>query len=168
MRLVDFVEGTDGPCIHITDEGKGQSLKTENSDRTVPVHRDLIALGLLDRVATLRASGETRLFPRAKVGGVNGMGNWLSKAFSYHIAREGVAVEKGRLGFHSLRSTLIQRLQDAGVHDEIRAAIAGHELGDEHHQSYSRDALPAEMRAALNKVDFGLDLAGLRAALARP
>ncbi|EQD66990.1 phage-related integrase, partial [mine drainage metagenome] len=62
------------------------------------------------------AAGATRLFPRAKVGGVNGMGNWLSKAFSYHLRREKATVERGRLGFHSLRSTLIQRLQDVGVH----------------------------------------------------
>lgn len=168
LRLADFVESHSVPCVHITDDAKGQSVKTDKSDRTVPIHRDLIALGLLDHVAALRAAGETRLFPRAKVGGVNGMGNWLSKAFSYHIQREGAKVEKGRLGFHSLRKTLTHRLQDAGVHPEIRAAIEGHELDDEHHMSYSRDITPAEMRTALNKVDYGLDLAGLRAALARP
>ncbi|EQD70088.1 phage-related integrase, partial [mine drainage metagenome] len=69
------------------------------------------------------------------------------------------------MGFHSLRSTLIQRLQDVGVHDEIRAAIAGHELDDEHHAAYSRASTPAEMRDAINRVDFGLELDALRAVL---
>ncbi|MGH8234574.1 MAG: site-specific integrase [Rhodanobacteraceae bacterium] len=165
LRLVDFVERDGLPCVRITDEGSGQSVKTDKSDRTVPLHPALIDLGLLNRVAALHAAGETRLFPKAKVGGVNGMGNWLSKAFSYHIQREKVTVEKGRLGFHSLRSTLIQRMQDAKVHAEVRAAIEGHELDDEHHASYSRDITPAEMLDALKKVSFGLDMDGLRAVL---
>ncbi|HET9818904.1 MAG TPA: site-specific integrase [Rhodanobacteraceae bacterium] len=165
LRLVDFVESHGVPCIRITDAANGQSVKTDKSERTVPLHPDLIALGLLGRVAELREAGETRLFPRAKVGGVNGMGNWLSKAFSYHLRREKVTIEKGRLGFHSLRSTLTQRLQDGGIHPEVRAAIEGHELDDEHHASYSRDITPAEMLAALNKVNFGLDLGGLRTVL---
>lgn len=165
LRLVDFVESHDVPSIRITDEGNGQSVKTDKSNRTIPLHPDLITLGILNRVAALRAMGETRFFPRVKVGGVNGMGNWLSKAFSYHRNRAKVEVEKGRLGFHSLRSTLIQSLQNANVHPEIRAAIAGHELDDEHHTAYSRAITSAEMLGALNKVSFGLDLDALRAVL---
>ena len=82
-------------------------------------------MGLLDCVAMLKASGETRLFPKVKVDGVNGTGNWLSKAFTRHVEKNLALPEKGKFGFHSLRKSVVQRLQTAGVSSEHRAAYVG-------------------------------------------
>ena len=163
LALEDFLEIDGVPCIQITDAGAGQSLKTDASRRAVPLHPDLLAFGIIERVATLRTAGEKRFFPRVKVDGVNGAGNWLSKAFSRHIARCGIpSPGKGKLGFHSLRSTIVQRLQDAKVTDEVRAAIVGHVLDDEHHAVYSREPTKGEMLAAIRQVSFGLALDAIR------
>lgn len=158
LALDDILEVDGIPCLRLTDEQPGQSLKTEASRRTIPIHPHLIELGLLDRVDRLRQAGKTRLFPAVKVGGVNGMGNWLSKAFFRYRTEVGIAPPgKGKHGFHSFRSTLIQALQDLRVPAEIRAAYVGHDLDDEHHNSYSREVRPAEMLDAVSSVGWMFD-----------
>ena len=155
LTLADFVEVDGIPCIRITDEGEGQSVKSEVSIRTIPVHPKLIELGLLKRVAELRKADEKRLFPKVKVGGVNGPGNWLSKAFSRHVEAVVGKPEKGKFGFHSLRKTVVQGLQSAGVTAELRAAYVGHELDDEHHGAYSRAPTMKELLDAVSKLNWG-------------
>jgi integrase len=154
LTLADFTEVGGIPCIRITDEGEGQSVKSEVSIRTIPVHLALIKLGLLKRVDDLRKDGEKRLFPKVKVGGVNGPGNWLSKAFSRHVLETVGKPEKGKFGFHSLRKTVVQGLQSAGVTAELRAAYVGHELDDEHHGAYSRAPTMQELLDAVGKLDW--------------
>lgn len=157
LALADFVEEDGIPCIRITNEGTGQSVKNDASLRTIPVHPALIELGLLDRVTRLRASGETRLFPAVKVGGVNGPGNWLSKAFTRHVEKNLALPEKGKFGFHSLRKSVVQGLQSAGVSSEHRASYVGHDLGDEHHGTYSRRPTVSEILAEVSKVTWKAD-----------
>lgn len=140
LRLDDvFCDDDDVWCFRITDQGAGQSLKNASSARELPVHPKLIELGLLERVEQLRGAGKAQLFPLAKAGNVNGMGNWLSTAFSRHLRALQIqsSTGKGKVGFHSLRKTFIQTAQRLGVTSEARAQLVGHELGDEHHAKYS-------------------------------
>ncbi len=155
LALDDFVMVEGIPCIRITDEGEGQSVKSSVSNRTIPVHPKLIKLGLLKRVDELRKAGEKRLFPKVKINGVNGSGNWLSKAFTRHVEAHLSKPEKGKFGFHSLRKTVVQGLQTAGVPAEIRAAYVGHELDDEHHAAYSRAPTMKELLNAVTKLNWG-------------
>lgn len=101
--MADFVEVEGIPSIHICEESEGQSVKSDISIRTVPIHPKLIKLGLLKRVESLRKAGETRLFPSMKTDGVNEMGNWLSKASSRHVLATVGKPDKGKFGFHSLK-----------------------------------------------------------------
>ncbi|WP_201315120.1 DUF6538 domain-containing protein [Dyella sp. EPa41] len=155
LTLADFVEVEGIPCVRICEESEGQSVKSDISIRTIPIHPKLIKLGLLKRVESLRKAGETRLFPSVKTDGVNGMGNWLSKAFSRHVLATVGKPEKGKFGFHSLRKSFIQGLQTLGVPSEIRAAYVGHELDDEHHSAYSRAPTMKELLDAVKKLDWG-------------
>lgn len=148
LRLEDFFTDDDGVwCLRITDDGLGQSLKNETSAREIPLHPDLVTLGLRERVERLKAEGESQLFPRAKAGSVNGMGNWLSKSYGRHLATLGIkaAGGKGKVGFHSLRKTFIQAMKSIGVTAEARAQMVGHELDDEHHAAYSQDFTCGEL-----------------------
>ena len=154
LTLADFTEVDGIPCIRICDESEGQSVKSDVSIRTIPVHPALIQLGLLKRVEELRRAGETRLFPSVKTDGVNGMGNWLSKAFSRHVLATVGKPEKGKFGFHSLRKSVFQELQTLGVPAEVRAAYVGHELDDEHHAAYSRAPTMKELLEAVSKLDW--------------
>ena len=138
LALVDFTTVDGVPCMTITDEGEGQSVKNEPSLRTIPIHPDLITLGLMERVEKLRKQGEKRLFPKIKIGSVNGQGDWLSKAFGRHIEVAGIAKpDKGKYGFHSLRKTAVQTMKSAKVPLEWRCAYVGHDLDEEHVEIYS-------------------------------
>lgn len=150
LRLDDFHEEDGIPCIRITATGEGQSLKTDASERVLPVHPELVELGLLKHVQVLRDAGKSRLFPQAKVGSVNGAGNFLSAAFGRYIAGLGVEPKTGKIGFHSLRKTAIQTMQTGGVPSEIRAQYVGHELSDEHHSTYSRRYSSRELAAVVH------------------
>jgi hypothetical protein len=48
----------------------------------VPIHPDLLQLGILDWVADQRRRGCTRLLPTVKLDGKSGKGNAISKGFS--------------------------------------------------------------------------------------
>jgi integrase len=178
LALVDFFEESGVFSMRISDEGIGQSIKNEASRRTIPVHPHLIELGLKDRVERLRATGETQLFPRAKAGSVNGMGNWLSKSFGDHLARHGIQSPVGIVGFHSLRKTVIQALKDCGVREEARKEYVGHELEGEHHVRYGKLFSPAQLlngvpkgaleTAGIRELTYELDLDAVRSALAAP
>ncbi|OQP79903.1 integrase [Xanthomonas phaseoli pv. syngonii LMG 9055] len=158
LLTADVVEDGGLPCIQISDEGEHQKVKTDVSLRTVPIHPDLLALGFLDWVQQARDKGQERLFPAAKADAKNGQGNWISKAFSRHLAEVGKNWPKAKRGFHSLRKTLIQELQGAGVVSELRAQLVGHELDDEHHVTYSRAFTAQEKLEGLRGVSPGLSV----------
>jgi integrase len=154
LALVDFFDVDGIPCLRITNEGDGQSTKNDFSNRVIPVHPELIRMGLLKRVERLRKMGETRLFPKVGKGAINGSGDWLSKAFARYVGLTLPKPDTGKLGFHSFRKTVIQTLQAAGVAAELRAAYVGHELDDEHHSSYGMDAPKQQVLDAINKLDY--------------
>lgn len=167
LALVDFTMVDGVPCITITDEGEGQSVKNEPSLRTIPIHPDLITLGLMDRVEKLRKQDEKRLFPKIKIGSVNGQGDWLSKAFGRHIEAVGIPKpDKGKFGFHSLRKTAAQTMKAAKVPLEWRCAYMGHDLDEEHVEIYSGGYGPREMREIVGPgLRWALRLASVRKVL---
>ncbi len=94
----------------------------------------------------------------------------ITKAFGRHLEAVGKNWTPGKRGFHSLRKTVIQSLQGAGVPSELRAQVVGHELDDEHHATYSREFTaheklhgPGKNTPGLAVLDFGLNLPALRA-----
>ncbi|MEA9709327.1 site-specific integrase [Xanthomonas campestris] len=162
LLVKDVLEEDGIPCIRISDEGEHQKVKTEVSLRTVPLHPEILEMGFLDWIDGKRKVGETRLFPAAKATAVNGQGNWITKAFSRHLAEVGKGWEPAKRGFHSLRKTFIQELQGVGVVSELRAQIVGHELDDEHHSTYSRDFTVREKLQGIGAHSPGLSaIAGL-------
>lgn len=168
LLLTDVAEADGVPVLHVTDEGENQRLKSDVSKRVVPIHADLLALGFLDYVQRLRDRGDTRLFPQASTNAKNGPGNWISKAFGYYLGKLSADWPKAKRGFHSLRKSVIQEMQTAGVASEMRAQIVGHELDDEHHATYSREFTAAEKlhgagkSPGLSVLAYGLNLDALR------
>lgn len=161
LLVADIVDADGTPALRISDEGEDQKLKTAASLRTVPLHPDLLSLGFLDHIERLR--GEAwRLFPQADPKAKNGAGNWISKAFSLHVARTGKDWPEAKRGFHSLRKTVVQQMQTTGVPSEVRAQLVGHDLDDEHHATYSRRLTAAELLPWLSRLSYGLDLDELR------
>lgn len=173
IYLRDFVQEDDIWCVRLTADSDGQSMKSESSNRLVPLHPDLIDLGLMERVERLRTAGEERLFPEVRLDGKAGKGASVSSGFSHHLTRDTVAVsprrQNGRVGFHSLRKTVIHALQGSGVSDERRRAFVGHEgMDDVHSTVYMRPWTARELAELWGGLKWRewLDIPKFRAELA--
>lgn len=126
LHLDDFIDQQGIHCIRIDDHREGQNLKNASSRRVLPLHPDLVDLGLLQHIESVKRTGADRLFP--ELGAVRGkLGHAPSKWFGRYKAKRGVT--DPRKTFHSFRHTLIDDLRDAGVQDSLIKRIAGHEDG---------------------------------------
>ncbi|WP_036110000.1 MULTISPECIES: site-specific integrase [Luteibacter] len=172
LHLRDFEEVDGIKCALIRADSDGQSLKTAASERLVPIHPDLLALGLWDRVLRLREEGHMRLFPDMRIDSRAGAGNAVTKGFSYYLGKIQVSArrEAGIVGFHSLRKTVIQTLQPTTLSSERRRALVGHEPGEDVHSGdYMRPWTATELAAFFPELKWSvwLDIPSMRAALGR-
>lgn len=151
LHLDDFLDVDGVPLISINDRGEGKRLKTKAGKRSIPIHTELVRLGLLQYVATLRTSGEKRLFPELKLTR-DGYGQAVSKWFQNYRASCGVTGE-GKV-FHSFRHTVIDHLKQAGAPKEKIAALVGHEDDSMTFGRYGKDFAPAVMSAVVAALDF--------------
>jgi integrase len=123
-------DDTGHPCIHITVTPDGGTLKTPGSERTVPIHPDLIADGFLEFV---EARGSGPLFyggSRGKVaqrlrddqkhpskGVANRVGSWV----------RGLGIEDLRKApTHSFRHWFKSEMMRLGVIERLVDKIQGH------------------------------------------
>ena len=124
LHLCDFLEDDGVKVIRISEEGGKKRLKTKAARRLIPLHPELVRLGLLEFVTSLRQQGEIRLFPEL-IERRDGYGQAASKWFASYCTRCGVD-EPGKV-FHSFRHTVIDRLKQSDVSKEKIAALVGHE-----------------------------------------
>jgi integrase len=159
LYLRDFSTEGAQPFVLVRADSDGQSVKTESSERKVPLHPDLIELGLLRYVDQMKRSGAERLFPNMRIDSNAGSGNALSKAFSYYLNQLGVKPrrENGRVGFHPLRKNVVQAMQGAKVPGELRRAFVGHEVGDKdvHEEIYMREWTAEELATLFPGLPWG-------------
>ncbi len=174
LKLTQFKIEDGVKCLHITG-----ALKTEASERLIPIHPDLLRLGLWEWKEEQEQRKETHLFPLVKLTG-RSKGNAISKGTSNLLDLLKIAPEDGkttRLGFHSFRDTIVQHLQsnDAeGVREERRRAYVGHAQYEKrdtsaHATAYMRKWSPKEIQALEAGITWGqwLDIDGLRDLLAK-
>lgn len=160
-------------------------LKTDASTRRIPIHPDLIELGLWEWMRDQKRRGFTRLFPTVKLDGKSGKGNAISKGCENLLKRlditptidHDLAETKEQdpiLGMHSFRDTIIQSLQSAKVNIELRKAYVGHsyedaDKSDSHKVAYMRAWKPKEIADVFEGIQFGwwLQFDALKAVLAQ-
>lgn len=111
--LLSDVQEVDGLwCFRIAmSEPDWQRIKggpTGPSKRTIPIHPELLRLGLLDYVKDLTASGATRLFPALNVTDNNNAGGPMSTWFGRFKKEAGFGRENT---FHGWRNTVETKLQ---------------------------------------------------------
>lgn len=138
LDLQDFVEVDGIWCIDINDIDAGETImegdrkkrvKTKNARRLVPIHHELIRIGILRYVETLRGRGERHLFPELSRTRRDGTGHAASNWFGRFRVSVGVGIEaKQEAVFHSFRHLFITNILDAGgISPHQLAPIVGHE-----------------------------------------
>ena len=146
LHLNDIRDQDGVPVLRITDEEGNKRLKTKAARRIIPIHSELIRLGLLSYADALLQHGHERLFPELKEGR-DGYGRVVSKWFAAYATRCGVDAP-GKV-FHSFRHTFIDRLKQADAPKEKIAALVGHEDDSVTFGRYGKDFKPQNLREVI-------------------
>ncbi|PNB72078.1 hypothetical protein C1X64_21765 [Pseudomonas sp. GW456-E7] len=128
LYVCDFRQDAEGHWfIRIDDDKPDKSVKTEGSRRDVPLHDDLLNLGILELVKD--KDHESRLFPQLiKVS--DGFAGIVSKAWRPLVIRWGV-YRKGRHPLHGFRHTFKTTARKVGIPKEVSDWITGHARSSE-------------------------------------
>lgn len=105
-----------------------RTLKNAQSQRRIPVAPQLIELGLLRYVEWLRAKRETMLFPTLKKDWHEKLSGSFSKFFGRYIRALGI--EDSRKVLYSLRHTMKDVMEAAGIPSKYLQRVLGHTTGD--------------------------------------
>lgn len=111
--------------IRIIDDRPDKSLKTDSSRRDVPLHDDLIELGILDLIRG--RTSDSRVFPHlVKVS--DGYAGIVSKAWRPLTQQCGV-YRPGRHPLHAFRHTFKTLAREHGIPKDVSDWITGHTSG---------------------------------------
>ncbi|SCY07161.1 site-specific integrase [Paracoccus tibetensis] len=126
----DNILSMDGIWIFDILQGTGQSLKSNNARRLIPLHSQLIEPGFLELVAHQRQQGQVRLFPEA-VRGRSAKLSYTSnftKRFTYYRRAQGIYDQ--HMDFHALRGTFNTFMTGSKTPDTARRYLIGHDNPD--------------------------------------
>ena len=159
LRL-DDVRQAEGIWIFDLREGDGRQLKNGNAVRKVPVHKDLIGLGLLRYADQLRAQSGKLLFPNLQPGGADDrLGHNYSKWFTRYRRDTGLYAQG--LDFHSFRHSATTFMLQANVSTSVVDEVTGHATAGETAR-YHKGFAVAQLQDAIDSIDIGVDLSHLR------
>lgn len=152
LRVDDITRLSAIHCFAFRDDGDGQSLKTQAARREVPIHSELLRLGILDYTSAIREAKSAHLFPAIpRNEHANGAGGYVSDWFGDYKTALGFGPSKV---FHSFRHTVRTTLLVAQVAETVIDRICGHETnGSEGGRTYSRLSVPA-LAAAIERIQY--------------
>lgn len=133
-----------------------KSLKTINAVRVVPMHRDLVRLGLPEYAAKLRKAGYTRLFPELKRDSIKGYGKPAGSWFNERFLGVKLGIERnGKKTFHSLRHCFVTAIERMDLSERVQAQLAGHERGNTQSGTrYAKDRSADELAKDVDALKF--------------
>lgn len=144
-----------------------EKTKNRGSQRLIPVHSSLIALGFADRVKSLREQGQTHLFPdwhhkgiKAKARATSNDGKatlnhyfprFIPKRFISEIRALGI--HNPQKTWHSFRHTFTTGLKLAGVPKSMRDDLCGR-ADNSSDSGYVHGTSVEAMKEAIEKLQF--------------
>jgi integrase len=158
LRL-DDVRQEEGIWVFDLNARDGQQLKNANAVRRVPIHAELIRLGLLAYIDQHRVAKDQMLFPNLQPGGADDrLGHNYSKWFSRY--RQEVKLFVPGRDFHSFRHSATTFMRQAGVDEPTIDELTGHATAGETAR-YSKGLTIANLRTAIDKIEIGVILSHL-------
>lgn len=123
LRIVDVqkVEGID--VLVLTNEGEGQSIKSDAGHRSVPIHSELVRLGFLRYVQAIKESHCDSLWPALPLR-EGKPSDYFGRWFKEH--RNALGLTGTRPDFHCFRHTVRPLMRRAGHGDGTMDKVTGH------------------------------------------
>jgi len=141
-------------CFRINDE-QDKKLKTQSSVRIVPLHPNLLRLGLREYHELIKTRNSPRLWMNLKRREADGYGSAFGKWFQ-RFNREHVTTDKAKV-FHSLRHTVTDTLKQAGIQEVLISEIMGHANDSMTMSRYGKRYQPKVLLEAMMHLDYGID-----------
>ncbi|WP_172672133.1 site-specific integrase [Variovorax paradoxus] len=107
----------------LTNEGEGQSIKSAAGHRSVPIHSELIRLGFLKYVETVKVSLSDSLWPALPLR-KGKPSDYFGRWFKDH--RNALGLTDTRPDFHCFRHTVRPLMRRAGHSDGTMDKVTGH------------------------------------------
>lgn len=154
LYLDDVVTINGVDCLHIRASRPDQKLKTASSERLVPIHSKLKALGFIEFIQKQRAAEHQRVFPELTCHKKHGYGAAPSKWFTR--VREQLGFRDGEVqkDFHSFRHTIADHLKQKGISEALVGGLLGHQTGGITFSRYGKDFRPEVLAPVVEAVDF--------------
>jgi integrase len=148
--LVSDIHREDGLwCISIINDLEWQSMKNTASKRNIPMHPELVRLGLPEYAEALRKAKHERLFPMAPVSALNNAGGPFATWFSKLKIGIGWTSENT---FHSFRHTIETILKRNKMYTFDINAYTGHKQpGGDAYTTYTHPE-PADLLYLTNAI----------------
>lgn len=173
LHTEDVVLDVETPHIVVSALGGGviakdKHIKNDYSSRKVPIHQELLRIGLDAYAYENAAEGNKRLFPRLPYNErhENYSANF-SKWYVRFLKELKLKENTKRLTFHSFRHTWAQAARDSDVHEEFYQKIGGwspggQRWGDSVSRRYGNLSDVRLLNDKMQKIRFkGLDLSHL-------
>ena len=125
LRLSD-IRKDDGRWFMFVEDSEQTNVKTENAIRKVPVHPQLIELGFIDYIGTLRRKKKDRLFWELTLTR-DGYAKQVSRHFNEKYLPAVGVWEKRIKVLYCTRHTFINALFQKNVDENIIKSVVGHE-----------------------------------------
>jgi integrase len=144
-------------CLSISSAsatGPSKKLKTDASERLIPIHPALEAIGFVDFAADIRAARRARLFGELNAGSSGYLSDPYSKWFRRFLAKAGAAAPK--TCFHSFRHSFRDALRDAGVRHDVGIALGGWASADasDPEAAYGRGFSATVLHEAISRISY--------------
>jgi integrase len=133
------------------EDEDAKSVKTEDSERKVPIHRRALDLGWLDYVATLDG---TKLFPKVRP---DSRGRWSGRFSNWFGEyRRKLGIDQRWTDFHAFRATWKTAARGMKLPEDLHDAITGHENGS---VGRTYGGIPiTQLKSAVDLVDFDITI----------
>lgn len=157
LRLEDVAEIEGRLCFRVRDDGDRQRLKNEHSRRIIPVHAELIRLGIRQWADFRRAENKVQLFEASPS---QAYGEW-SAAYLRRVSKHLRANRERFIGkpeIYGLRHTFVDRLKQQGIPEPVVAALVGHSENSITFGRYGKRCPVEALFDAVDQLDFGLTI----------
>lgn len=135
MYVNDVVSGNGAPSYIRIAANKERGLKNPQSERSIPLHDEVLRLGFLEYVEAIETLGYTLLFPDLKSPtSASPMGDRFYDEFKPVLNASGIT-EKG-IATHAFRHEFGNNLKQNKVEREGRADLLGHQGEDPTTEEY--------------------------------
>ncbi|MDD4732499.1 MAG: tyrosine-type recombinase/integrase [Desulfovibrio sp.] len=167
LYLEDIYQDDDGVWVfdindNLDRTGKpDKQVKNINAKRLVPLHHDLIKIGLLKYYDRMSSIGESRLFPMLnKTEKVKKYGKQPGKKIGDLVKSLGLT---GKKSFHSFRHTFSDYFKQRGEHTDVFRQVYGHDIPELAGKQYGSKFPPQKcLDEVVSKLNFNLNFGQLR------